>query len=132
MRILQRLLLKNPLKDTFAVSVDLRDFLTVNFSFSSLNVKELKNPKTYFISCVLVNRQKNFLNGERSEDLVNHPVKGRPHERVTCNANQKKKIFFLDTSQGKSANSFTLSVKDEEGNLFDFNDMKIEFVLEFL
>ena len=44
----------------------------------------------------------------------------------------KKKIFFLDTSQGKSANSFTLSVKDEEGNLFDLNDMKIEFVLEFL
>ena len=44
----------------------------------------------------------------------------------------KKKIFFLDTSQGKSANSFTLSVKDEEGSLFDLNDMKIEFVLEFL
>ena len=49
-------------------------------------------------------------------------------------ATQTKKIyiFFLDTSQGKSAKCFTLSVKDEEGNLFDLNDMKIEFVLEFL
>ena len=36
--------IKNPLKDRSAVSVDLRDFLTVNFSFSSLNVKELKYP----------------------------------------------------------------------------------------
>ena len=99
----------------------------MNFSFSSLNVKELKYPKIYFISCVLVNRQKNFLNGERSEGLVNHPVKGRPYERVTCNANQKKNLF-----SGYFANSFTLSVKDEEGNLFDCNDMKIEFVLEFL
>ena len=28
--------------------------------------------------------------------------------------------------------SFILSVKDEEGNLFDFSDMRIEFVLEVL
>ena len=45
---------------------------------------------------------------------------------------KKRKGNFLYISQGKSANSFTLSVNDEEGNLFDINEMRIEFVLEFL
>ena len=74
----------------------------------------------------------NFLNGQQSEAVANHPVKGRPYERVTYNASEKKKRTFLYISQGKSANSFTLSVKDAEGNLFDINDMRIEFVLEIL
>ena len=41
-----------------------------------------------------------------------------------------KKRNFRYISQSKSANSFALPVKDKEGNLFDFNDMKIEFVLK--
>ena len=37
--VLGQLILKEHLKDRSAVSVDLPDFLGVNFSFSSLNVK---------------------------------------------------------------------------------------------
>ena len=69
-----------------------------------------------------------FWNGKQSEVLVNHQVKGRPYERSTYNANKKRKNLYI--SQSKSANSFTPSVKDKEGNLFDFNDMRIDFVLE--
>ena len=45
---------------------------------------------------------------------------------------KNKKGNFLYISQGKSANTFTLSVNNEEGNLFDINEIRIEFVLEFL
>ena len=45
--VLGQLILKEHLKDKSAVSVDLPDFLGVNFSLSSLNVKELKYLKTY-------------------------------------------------------------------------------------
>ena len=39
--------IKRALKERSAVSVDLPDFLGVNFSLSSLNAKELKYLKTY-------------------------------------------------------------------------------------
>ena len=87
--VLGQLILKEHLKDRSAVSVDLPDFLGANFSFSSLNVKEVS--QDIFISCVLVDRQKNVLNDQQSEVLVNHPVKGRPQERVTYTAIKKKK-----------------------------------------
>ena len=54
---------------------------------------------------------------------------------VTYNANKdkkQKKNKSNQISQGKSAKSFTISVKDEQGNLFHFKDMKTEFVLEIL
>ena len=83
------------------------------------------------ISCVLADREKIFLNGKQSEVPVNHPLKGRPFKRVTYKANKTKRTN-LYISQGKSANSFTISVKDEQGNLFDFKDMRTEFVSEIL
>ena len=45
--VLGQSILKEHLKDRSAVSVDLPDFLGVNFSLSSLNAKELKYLKTY-------------------------------------------------------------------------------------
>ena len=45
--VLGQLILKEHFKDRSAFSVDLPDFLSENFSFSSLNVKELKYLKTY-------------------------------------------------------------------------------------
>ena len=88
-------------------------FLGANFSISSLNLKELKYPKPYY---QLRHSWKTFLNGKQSEVPVNHSLKGRPFKRVTYKANKTKRTN-LYISQGKSADSFTISVKDEQGNL---------------
>ena len=111
-------------------------FLGTNVSISSLNLKELKYPKTYYQLRPSWETEISFSNGKQSEVPVNHPVNGTPFKRVTYNANKtknkNKNKTNLYISQGKSANSLTISVKDEQGNLFDFKDMRTEFVLEIL
>ena len=52
------------------------------------------------------------------------------HTTQIKNKKQKKKSVYI--SQGKSANNLTISVKDEQGNLIDFKDMRTEFVSEIL
>ena len=46
----------------------------------------------------------------------------------TTQIKQKTKNKSVYIFQAKSANSFTISVKDGQGNLFDFKDMRPDFV----
>ena len=68
-----------------------------------------------FISCVLVDRQKNVLNDQQSDVLVNHPVKGRPQERVTYTAIKKKRkeTFCIFPKANKQTVSPFLCKKEE-------------------
>jgi len=91
-------------------------------------VKKLSSPTTYFVHCDLIDKKQNLLNGKKSDLLAKFDVEGKPFEKVTYNASQQQ--VLRDCSTDQHVNSITLSVKDQNGELFDFNGFDMEFELE--
>ena len=63
-----------------------------------------------------------------SDLLAKIDVKGKPYEKVRYDASPQQP--FRDCSTSSHVNSVTVSVRDEDGEIFYFNDMPIEFELE--
>ena len=92
-------------------------------------IKQLTAPSTYFVHCDLINKRQNLLNGKPSTVLVRFDICGQPFQKVNYQTPQPH--VLRDTDSGDyDVNSITLSVKDEKGNLFDFNNHPLEFELE--
>ena len=92
-------------------------------------VQRLTSPTTYFVHCDLIDKKQNLLNGKPSSVLARFDVRGQAFEKVQYQTPQPH--VLRDTDSGDyDVNSITLSVKDENGNLFDFNDHPLEFELE--
>ena len=85
-------------------------------------------PTAYFIHCDLIDRNNNLFNGKRSDLLSKFDVKGKPYEKVRYDASSQQ--TFRDCSTDSHVNSITLRVRDQDGELFDFKSMPIEFELE--
>ena len=109
---------------------DLADLLGCNKELTLLNyIKQLKAPTTYFVHCDLMDKKQNLLNGKPSTVLARFDIRGKPFEKVHYQTPQPH--VLRDTDSGDyGVNNITLSVKDENGNLFDFNDQPLEFELE--
>ena len=88
----------------------------------------MKRPMSYFIHCDLIDRNFNFVNNKKSDLLAKINVKGRPYEKVRYDASPQQPIRDCLTSS--HVNSITISVRDQDGELFDFKDMPLEFELE--
>ena len=91
-------------------------------------VKKLDSHATYFIHCDLIDKQKNLFNGKRSDVLASFDVKGNPFEKVSYQGSPQQ--VLRDCSTGEFINSITISVKDENGELFDFKGLPLLFELE--
>ena len=92
-------------------------------------IKRLTSPSTYFVHCDLIDKRQNLFNGKPSTVLARLDVRGKPFEKVHYQTPQPH--VLRDTDSGDyDVNSITLSVKDEKGNLFDFNNHPLEFELE--
>ena len=92
-------------------------------------IKRLRAPSTYFVHCDLIDKRQNLLNGKPSTVLARLDVRGKPFEKVHYQTPQPH--VLRDTDSGDyDVNSITLSVKDEKGNLFDFNNHPLEFEVE--
>ena len=91
-------------------------------------VKKLNSPSAYFIHCDLIDRNFNFVNNKKSDLLTKIDIKGRPYEKITYEASSSQPI--RDCSTSSHVHSITVSVKDEDGELFDFKGMPLEFELE--
>ena len=91
-------------------------------------VKYLRYPTAYFIHCDLIDRNSNFVNDKKSSLLAKIDVKGRPYEKVRYDASPQQPI--RDCSTISHVNSITISVRDQDGELFDFKNMPLEFELE--
>ena len=91
-------------------------------------VKKLNSPSAYFIHCDLIDRNLNFFNNKKSDLLAKIDIKGRPYEKITYDSSPLQPI--RDCSTSSHVNSITISVKDQAGELFDFNGMPLEFELE--
>ena len=92
-------------------------------------IKRLTSPSTYFVHCDLIDKRQNLFNGKPSTVLARLDVRGKPFEKVHYQTPQPH--VLRDTDSGDyDVNSITLSVKDEKGNLFDFNNHPLEFEVE--
>ena len=92
-------------------------------------ITRLNSPTTYFIYCDLIDKRQNLLNGKPSTVLARFDIRGKPFEKVHYQTPQQH--VLRDTDSGDyDVNSITLSVQDENGNLFDFNDQPLEFEVE--
>ena len=92
-------------------------------------IKRLTSPSTYFVHCDLIDKRQNLFNGKPSTVLARLDVRGKPFEKVHYQTPQPHVLRETDSGD-YDLNSITLSVKDENGNLFDFNNHPLEFELE--
>ena len=105
------------------------EFLGIDSQLKKItNVKRLRYPSSYFIHCNLIDRDFNFVNNMKSDLLAKIHVKGRPYEKITYEASPLQPI--RDCSTSSHVKSITISVKDENGELFDFKGLPLEFELE--
>ena len=91
-------------------------------------VKKLNSPSAYFIHCDLIDSDFNFVNNKKSDLLTKIDVKGRPYEKVRYDSSASQPIRDCLTSS--HVHSITVSVRDVNGELFDFKGMPLEFELE--
>ena len=83
----------------------------------------------YFNHRDLIDKNNNLLNGKRSDLLAKFDVTGKPYEKVRYSTSLH--FFpFRDCSTVSHVNGITLSVKNQDGELFDFKGMPIEYELE--
>ena len=108
------------------LDTDLAELLGIDRELQKINyVKQLNSPSTYFVHCDLIDKRQNLLNGKPSTVLARFDISGQPFEKVHCQTTQQH--VLRDTSTGDyDVNSITISVKDEKGNLFDFNGQPLE------
>ena len=92
-------------------------------------VKRLIAPSTYFVHCDLIDKRQNLLNGKPSTVLARFDIRGQPFEKVNYQTPQQHVLCETDSGD-YYLNSITLSVQDENGNLFDFNNQPLEFQIE--
>ena len=109
---------------------DLAHLLDINRKLKNqiTYVKRLTASTTYFIHCDLIDKKQNLFNRRRSDLLAVVDVKGKPYEKVTYNSSPQQ--VLRECATDKFINSITLSVKDENGELFDFKGLPLCFELE--
>ena len=113
----------------FSFSRDFNNILGIDGALKKLtNIKRLSYPSAYFIHCDLIDRNYNFFNNEKSSLLAKIGVRGKAYEKVRYDASPQQPI--RDCSKDSHVNSITISVRDQNGELFDFKDMPLEFELE--
>ena len=91
-------------------------------------IKRLMMPTAYFIHCDLIDKNNNLLNGKRSDLLAKFDITGKPYQKVRYDTSLQ--FPYRDCSTDSHVSSVTLSVRDQDGELFDFKGMPLEFELE--
>ena len=127
---LGQLVITNHGRKTLNLDPNLAKFLATSGQLKNkcnLIVRQIKQ-SAYFIHCDLIDRNNSFFNNKKSDLLAKIDVKGRPYEKVRYDASSQQAI--RDCSTDQHVNSITISVRDENGQLFDFKNMPLEFELE--
>ena len=125
-----QLLIRNKLKRSAMFDKDLTALMGVDRVVGAGTAKiNLSFPTTYFIHCDLIDKQKNLFNGKMSDIAARFDIKGKPHEKVYYHTTAQQPSRPCST--GEFVNGIAMSVKDSDGELFDFKGFPLEFVLEF-
>jgi len=121
----------NPVHDSYPVDVShaLANLMGTSTQLGAKTyVKKLNSPSAYFIHCDLIDPKNNFFNGKRTYILAKIDIRGIPYAKITYPSPPQEALRECSTSQ--HVHQITLSVKDEDGEMFDFNGLPMEFVLE--
>ena len=124
--------ISNPHREEITVSSNLAKLMGIDPDINGggiIDVKRLTSPSTYFVHCDIIDKKQNLLNGKPSTVLARFDVRGQPFEKVHYQTPQPHVLRETDSGD-YDLNSITLSVKDENGNLFDFNNHPLEFEVE--
>ena len=122
------MVINNP--NNLRFSVNLVELLGVNPALTPITIiKQLNSPTTYFIHCDLLDKRQNLLNGKPSTVLARFDICGKPFEKVHYETAQQHVLCDMLTGD-YAVNGITITVKDEKGELFDFNAMPLDFELK--
>ena len=91
-------------------------------------VKRLKSPTTYYIHCDLVDKEQNLLNGKPSTVLQTFDITGKPYQKVFYQSSPQH--ILHDISADKYITNMTISVREENNDLFNFNQEPLQFLIE--
>ena len=95
---------------------------------SPTGVIKLKSPEAFYIFCDLVKGESNLLDGKPSELLARFDIKGKLFETVSYPVNQAPLKCVSKPLQYVQA--ISLRVCDKDGNLIDFYESSLCFILE--
>ena len=108
---------------------DLANIFGINRALKLItNKKQHRDPTTHFIHCDLIDKNYNLFNNKKTDLLAKLDVQGKAFEKVRCDASTQQPI--RDCSTSSCVNSVTISVRDQDGELFYFKEMPLEFELE--
>ena len=98
--------------------------------FDQIIIDSVSNPKNYFINCDLIDKQQSLQNGKSSSLLACFDIRGKPYEKIHY---QNTHVNGLrEVSADKHITNMTLSLRDENNNLFDFNGLPPQFQIEII
>ena len=121
-----QLVIKNSRGKQIELNSDLANLLGIGEKLMYITfVKQLISPTTYFIHCHLLDKTQNLFNAKRSDVLAVFDIKGRPFEKVNYHGSPQQVLRHCSTVE--FINSITITVKDENGELFDFKGFPLIF-----
>ena len=128
--IVGQLVITNPQFKKIVIDSNLGNLLNLNsfaLQFKTF-IKKLNSETTYYIHCDLLDKEQNLLNGKPSTVLQTFDITGKPFERVFYQSGPQH--VLRDVSADKHISNMTISVRDQNNNLFDFNGMPLQFLIE--
>ena len=118
-----------PLNDKIKFDKNLSELLGIDQDLQWIRyVKRMKSPTTYYIHCDLLDKEQNLLNGKPSTVLQTFDITGKPFEKVFYQSSPQH--VLRDVSADKHISNMTISVRDQNNNLFDFNGLPLQFQIE--
>ena len=119
----------DPLNDKIKFDKNLSELLCIDQDLQWIRyVKRMKSPTTYFIHCDLVDKEQNLFYGKPSTVLQTFDITGKPYENVFYQSSPQH--ILRDISADKYITNMTISVREENNNLFDFKGMPLQFLIE--
>ena len=126
---LGQLVIKNIGKSRISLDYDLAKLFGTGQNLPLITtIKRVITTTAYFIHSDLIDRNNNLFNEKRSDLLAKFDITGKPYEKVRYDTSLQ--FPFRDCSTDSQVNSITLSARDQDGELFDFKGMPLEFELE--
>ena len=128
--IVGQLVITNPQFKKIVIDSNLGNLLNLN-SFTlefKTSIKKLNSATTYYIHCDLLDKEQNLLNGKPSTVLQTFDITGKPYENVFYQSSPQH--ILRDITADKYITNMTISVREENNNLFDFSGMPLQFLIE--
>ena len=128
--IVGQLVITNPQFKKIVIDSNLGNLLNLNsftLEFKTF-IKNLNSETTYYIHCDLLDKEQNLLNGKPSTVLQTFDITGKPFEKVFYQSSPQH--VLRDVSADKHISNMTISVRDQNNNLFDFNGLPLQFQIE--